>query len=79
MKLHPYYFTIANKYRHEPHPASEKLGVRIHPDGWVTIMAETEGIARDIAKISLCGAWCFQSEKEPRKEYYPDGNLTTIV
>lgn len=81
MKLTAHYFTIANKYRHEPHPASEKLGVELHPDGYVTVMAETPGIARDIANMAMCRAWCMQKEEMPDEDpfLYPRGNLTTIT
>ncbi len=81
MKTRPYYFTVANQYRHEPHPASAKLGVELHPDGYVTVLAETPGIARDIANRALCKAWCMQHEDKDQvaEEFYPRGNLTTIT
>lgn len=38
-----FYFTFGQRYRREPHP---KVGHLAHPDGWFTIEAPTEEIAR---------------------------------
>lgn len=77
MNLQPFYFTFGFRFSDEEHPAAQVLGIRIHPDGYVTVMAETEGMARDIANRTI-KPWCMQNYHQPPKELYPLGNLKTI-
>lgn len=76
MKLIPFYFTFHDTYRTVEHP-NKRSGITPTPDGYVTILAYTEGGARDLANKAIA-PWLFQKTEKPQG-FYPLGNLTTIT
>jgi hypothetical protein len=74
----PFYFTFGQRFRTEPHPAAPALGIHIHPDGYVTVMADSERVARDVANKVLHGQWCMSNVHKPPEKFFPLGNLKTI-
>lgn len=67
-----FYFTFGQRYRRHPHP---KLGMRAHPDGWVTIEAPDWEAARQ-RMFSIAGAeWANQYGEPPDRALFPRGEL----
>ena len=75
---HEFRVTFGQQYRNEPHP---RMAVA-HPDGWVTIVASSEGLARDLAYHLLGTHWAFiygpDDEGKPTLRKYPLGEVARI-
>jgi len=75
-----FYVTIGQRYRTEPHPANEKAGVTLHPDGFITVHAETAQIAADAVTKLLGSKWSgIYTEFVFDRQWHPLGNLLTIT
>lgn len=75
--MNTYCVTFGQQYRQGPHPKVRYA----HPDGWLTIEAESEGEARDKAFSELGQYWSFLYEEgkfEESKHYFPLGELHRI-
>lgn len=71
-----YRVTFGTKYEHEPHPYFEDA----HPDGWVSIWAETEEAAYEAAFRCLGQNWAFlYPAEEVTLRTYPRGELAAVV
>lgn len=69
--------TFGQQYPREPHP---RLPVA-HRDGWLTINADNEGQAREMAYEALGTAWSFiytEAEMEQFKVDFPLGELAVL-
>jgi len=65
--VNEFYVTFGQQYAIEPHP----LGWP-HPDGWLTIVAENEDMARKCAYALLEDRWSFMySEEDFDPTFYP--------
>lgn len=70
-----YFVTFGQQYRHEPHPKAKYA----HPDGWLTIVAETMKEAREKAFAELGDKWGFIYEHDDfQRHYFPEGELHRI-
>lgn len=70
--------TFGVRYHQELHPVSPLL---INPNGYVTVLADTEEEAREIVCSNFGMAWAFLYEENRgvNAEYYPLGNLATLT
>lgn len=72
-----YRFTFGLKYSRETHPQFPAA----HPDGWLTILAAREEVARLIANAVLDRDWAFLYSgpfDEKWAQYHPMGELARI-
>lgn len=68
-----YRLTVGQKYRTEKHPQG------LHPDGWVTINADTYDEARQKAFQNFDLSWAFiYSVDELDDKMFPRGELMVI-
>lgn len=72
-----YYLTFGQKYRQNLHPLAVN-GIYPHPDGWVTIEADTYDEAKEIAYVTFGVHWSFIYTLEPDVGMFPRGELTVI-
>ena len=75
---HEYRVTFPQRFRRENHPRF----IKAHPDGWVTIVASSEGLARDLAFHVFGEGWAFiygpDDPGRPTEELYPLGERARI-
>lgn len=68
------YITFGVKYATEPHP----LLSWAHPDGWLTVEADTYEHARAIAFAITGGKHAFDYRDEPNQDIYPLGEIHRV-
>jgi hypothetical protein len=66
-----FYVTFGQRYRREAHPRMAE----VHPDGWVTIEADTYRVARSATGVLFGTEWCWLYEAHPGAHYFPRGEL----
>ena len=70
-----FYVTFGSKYRSVGHPKARY----IHPDGYVTVIAENEEEARKIVMLEFGNHWASMYDDATMVfDYFPRGNLKTI-
>lgn len=52
-----YRVTVSQRYRRDPHPAQHRHEARIHPDGWIDVMAVDADDAARTANEKLNREW----------------------
>ena len=72
--LRSFYLTFGQQYRREEHPS----GHSVHPDGYVEILAHTEGAAREKAFATFGPHWFTVYSIVPGLDYFPRGCLFTL-
>jgi len=73
--MNKYYVTVGQRYRQEQHP----LFPRAHPDGWITVHAESYNRAREGVEQVLGEHWSvIYSELSFHKDYFPKGEVGAI-
>lgn len=72
----PFSVTFGVQYSHTPHPKDP----RIHPDGWLVVMAFNENAARRHLESILGDRWSFIYEgvEPPGAGYYPRGQVAEL-
>jgi hypothetical protein len=76
--------TFGQRYYREYHPAfvEGRIDFEPDPDGWVTVIAEDEGQAREMAFAQLGRAWAFVYPEPFGPEwmlFHPDGELGRLT
>lgn len=68
--------TFGQQYRREPHPTFAAA----HPDGWVTIVADTFEQARELVVREFGERWSglYDPEDQDGLELYPLGELARL-
>ena len=79
MKLAKFYFTFGNKYRHKEHPGSSRIGVDLHPDGYVTVLAKDRAEARRKFTNVIGLTWAMEYNDPPPVSLFPRGNIATLI
>lgn len=81
-----FYITFGQKYRYEEHPANQKTGFDLHPDGYVLLTATdvTEAIKRAAFTIGLEWSGIYQESPgygDPvfDRSIYPRGCIGQIL
>lgn len=71
--MNKYYITFGQKYRNEKHPGGG------HPDGWVTVYANSMGEARALISNVLGIQWAFiYDETDFKADHFSKGELYAI-
>lgn len=69
--------TFGVQYKHDPHPAGWP-----HADGWLTVVAPNETVARDEVYAMVGQRWSFiyapWDARYPGKDKYPMGELRRV-